>query len=60
MLNADWIQTVEPTPDTLITLTTGFKLMVRESVEDVVHAFKMYKRSHQGPNVKRPEDNYGN
>jgi len=44
VLNADWIQTVESTPDTLITLTTGFKLMVRDSVDDVVGRFYEYKR----------------
>jgi flagellar protein FlbD len=44
MLNADWIQSVESTPDTLITLTTGFKLIVKDTVEQVVSAFKRYKR----------------
>lgn len=44
MLNADWIQSVEKTPDTLITLTTGFQLLVKEKVEDVVKLFKEYKR----------------
>lgn len=44
VLNADWIQTVETTPDTLITLTTGFKIIVKDTVEEVVDAFKKYKR----------------
>jgi flagellar protein FlbD len=44
MLNADWIQSVENTPDTLITLTTGYKLIVRETLETVVQAFHAYKR----------------
>lgn len=44
MLNADWIQSVEETPDTLITLTTGFQLIVRETCAEVVRAFKNYKR----------------
>lgn len=44
MLNADWIQSVENTPDTLITLTTGYKLLVREPVEKVVQAFHAYKQ----------------
>jgi len=44
VLNAEWIQSVEPTPDTLITMTTGEKLMVRNSVEEVVSAFMKYKR----------------
>ncbi len=44
LLNADWIQTVEKTPDTLITLTSGFKLIVKEKAEEVLAAFKQYKR----------------
>ena len=49
MLNADWIQSVEETPDTLITLTTGFKLLVKEKVEEVVRAFTEYKKVQQCP-----------
>ena len=44
VVNADLIEFVESTPDTLITTTTGKKLMVRESVEDVVKAVIAYKR----------------
>jgi len=47
VLNADWIQTVERTPDTVITLTTGLKILVRDRVEDVVEAYKRYKRDIQ-------------
>jgi flagellar protein FlbD len=36
LLNADLIETIESTPDTLITLTTGKKIIVRDGVEDVV------------------------
>jgi flagellar protein FlbD len=51
VLNADWIQSVESTPDTLITLTTGFKIIVKEDVEEVVRAFKSYKRESLMPNL---------
>lgn len=44
VVNADLIEFVESTPDTLITTTTGKKLMVRESVDDVVKAVVEYKR----------------
>lgn len=44
MLNAEWIQSVESTPDTLITLTTGLKLLVLDSIDDVVSKFKAYKQ----------------
>ncbi len=43
VINAECIQSVEPTPDTLITLTTGLKLFVQESVDDVVALFRTYK-----------------
>ena len=36
IVNADLIEYVEKTPDTLITLTTGKKLMVRESLEEII------------------------
>lgn len=36
VLNALLIETVEATPDTLITLTTGKKFMVQEEVPQVV------------------------
>ena len=44
MLNADWIQSIEKTPDTIITLTTGIQILVKDKLEDVVAAFKAYKR----------------
>lgn len=44
IVNADLIESVERTPDTLITLTTGKKIMVREAVEDVVNKVVFYRR----------------
>lgn len=44
VLNCDIIQYVESTPDTIITLVTKEKLMVREKVEDVVEAVIDFKR----------------
>ncbi len=35
-INADLIETIESTPDTVISLTNGKKFVVRESVEEVV------------------------
>ncbi len=43
-LNAEWIQTVEATPDTLVTLTNGQTFFVKETVDQVVAAFKQYKK----------------
>ena len=36
VVNADLIEFVEATPDTVVTLVTARKLLVRESVEEVV------------------------
>jgi len=36
VVNAELIKFVEETPDTLITLTGGDKLLVKESMEEVV------------------------
>ena len=36
VVNCDLIKYLESTPDTVISLTTGEKLMVAESVEEVV------------------------
>jgi flagellar protein FlbD len=53
VINADLIVTVEKTPDTVITLTTGDRIMVRESVEEVVARAAMFRhRVLQGPGVR--------
>lgn len=44
VLNCELIKYVEATPDTLITLTTGEKIMVKEQVDDVVEATRRYKQ----------------
>ncbi|MFN2371830.1 MAG: flagellar FlbD family protein [Candidatus Krumholzibacteriia bacterium] len=36
VVNADLIEFIESTPDTLISLTTGRKIMVLEDIDDVV------------------------
>lgn len=43
-LNPDLILTLEATPDTVITLTTGEKLMVRESPQELIDRFVAFKR----------------
>ena len=44
VLSADLIEMVEATPDTLIRLFNGMKLVVRETVEDVVVRVIEYAR----------------
>ena len=43
-VNPDLIVTVEPTPDTVITLTTGDKLVVREAPQVIIDGFVALKR----------------
>lgn len=44
MINAELIETVEETPDTVITLTNGKKFVVSESAEEVTSLVIDYKR----------------
>ena len=43
LINSDLIETVE-TPDTVISLTTGKKFIVKESRQEVKNLVKSYKR----------------
>ncbi len=43
-LNADLIETVEEVPDTVISLTTGKKLFVKESRQNVKNLVVLYKQ----------------
>lgn len=45
VLNAELIEFIEAIPDTIITLTTGQKIMVKESEEEVLKRVMDYKRS---------------
>ncbi|MCL2689750.1 MAG: flagellar FlbD family protein [Chitinispirillia bacterium] len=44
VLNSDLIETMEATPDTVLTLTTGKKIIVRNSLEDIVRKTIKYKQ----------------
>ncbi|MCM1245662.1 MAG: flagellar FlbD family protein [Roseburia sp.] len=43
-LNSDLIETIEETPDTVITLTTGKKIIVKESRQEVKNLVKSYRK----------------
>lgn len=45
ILNAEVIQTVEETPDTVITLMNEKKFIVEESAEEVVRRVMKYRRA---------------
>ena len=51
-LNADLIEFIEATPDTVITMITGKKVLVRETAEEVRNLALEYRRS-IGPLVPR-------
>jgi flagellar protein FlbD len=44
VVNAELIETIEATPDTVITLTSGKKLVVSEEVEEIVRRVLEYRR----------------
>lgn len=43
-VNSDLIEIVEETPDTVITLTTGKKIIVKESRQMIKNLVKSFKR----------------
>ena len=44
LLNIDLILGIERTPDTIVTLTTGDSILVRESPEELVARIQSFKR----------------
>lgn len=44
VINADQIEVVEETPDTVITLTSGHKYIVNDSLEEVIEKVIQYKQ----------------
>ena len=45
ILNAEIIETIEETPDTVVTLTNGKKLIVDEPMEEIVRRVLKYRRA---------------
>ncbi|MFY9174734.1 MAG: flagellar FlbD family protein [Peptococcia bacterium] len=43
VVNLDLLETVEVTPDTLITFNSGRKIVVKESIEEVIQQALDYK-----------------
>lgn len=42
-INSDLMEFVESTPDTIITLTTGKKIIVKESVDEIIDRIIEFK-----------------
>jgi len=49
MINPDLIESLEETPDTVVTLTSGNKFLVRDSMEQVREKIIEFKRRIYGP-----------
>ena len=49
MVNSDLIESLEETPDTVVTLTSGNKLIVRDTMADVQKKIVAFKRAIYGP-----------
>ena len=49
VLNSDLIEHIDVTPDTVITLTTGQILRVRETAEEVIQRIVRFRREVFGP-----------
>jgi flagellar protein FlbD len=49
MVNADLIESIETTPDTVITLVSGNKLIVRDSMDTIQSRIVEFKRKIYGP-----------
>lgn len=44
VVNSHFIEIMQETPDTTITLTTGRKIIVKESVDDIIDKIITYKQ----------------
>lgn len=42
VLNCDMIEIIEANPDTVVSLTTGHKFVVRESIDDIIEKVVQY------------------
>lgn len=56
LLNNDLIETIEETPDTVVTLTTGKKLIIKESSEEILKKVIAFKLKINNGDFSRVED----
>lgn len=53
VINADLIEFVEALPDTIISLVTGKKIMIKESIDTVIGRVAEFKRLSSGHHVPK-------
>jgi len=51
VINPDLIVFIEETPDTIITLSNGDKIVVQETVSEVIHRVINYRRCIFNPSI---------
>jgi flagellar protein FlbD len=52
MVNPDLIETLEATPDTVVTLTNSNKLIVRDTMDEIRDKIVEFKRRIHGPDAQ--------
>jgi flagellar protein FlbD len=55
VINAELIKFVEENPDTVITLVTGDKMVVREAAQEVMYLVLAYRRHLLYPDLATPQ-----
>lgn len=48
VVNSDLIEFIESTPDTMMSLTTGKKILIRESIDEIISRVAEFKRMSTG------------
>ena len=56
VVNADLIEFVEATPDTIISLTSGKKVMVKESTDEIIELVARFKSASQARSIDPGRD----
>ena len=59
VVNAELIEHIETTPDTVVSLTTGQKFMVLESTEEIIRRVLNFRRAILTPSVGGATDPAG-
>ncbi len=56
VINAELIEMIEETPETMISMTTGKKITIKEKIEEVIEKVKQFKIETNYPVVKKNEN----
>ncbi len=56
VINSDLIEILEAIPETIIHLTTGKKIMVKETVDEIIERVTAFKRGSQEIIIQRDEE----